>query len=134
MPATGGSLTNGSYATTRSPNGERPLRDLRPDAPDTDERQLPAAAASGCPSDGTDHAPSRTSSRSLDDAAGGREEQRERVVSDLVEAVVRHVRDEDAVLRRGVDVDVVVADARSAKSRCTPPSAAASITRAASGA
>ena len=46
----------------------------------------------------------------LDDAAGEGEQERHRVVRDLVQAVVGHVGDLDAVAGRGFHVDVVVPD------------------------
>ena len=89
----------------------RPLPKRLPDAAETDDAQLLA----GKPGHGRPKlhaAPSRLLRHSdvLDDPPVPGQQQRHSVVRDLLHAVVRHVRDDDAQLRRGVHRDVVHSD------------------------
>ena len=94
------------------PERERSLGERTSDTPEPDDAEphVADAAKRACrvvvPSPGADAA------IELDDTTRQGEEQRECVVGHLVDAVVRHVADPHATRRRGVDVDVVEADAR----------------------
>ena len=89
---------------------ERALRRLRSDSPDSDERQLAATQAVNPLLRYRPAALAQCGGRSHD-TTRSRQQQRERMVGHFVEAIVGHIRDEDARRRRGIDVDVVVADA-----------------------
>ena len=87
------------------------LGNLAPDAPVTDESDGRLRDPLDR-TEGADAPPSRSDlGVSLRDLAEEREQQGERVDRDLLEAVVRDVRHDDAVLTRGIQVDVVDTDA-----------------------
>jgi hypothetical protein len=90
---------------------QRPLRYRAPDAAEADDRKSRPAEDVQRSRDGVIPRALADAPVQRDDSAEQREQERQRAVGHLLDAVVRHVADPDVACRRRLEIHVVVTDA-----------------------